>query len=165
MSDIVELLRAENADPRNWRRMYGEAADEIERLRGDMHKTVKLLIAEARTLARLIETKATVTWREQDAAHLRNAADAEGADMSDIVERLSLSSDPEKRDAAVEIERLRAALGQCSKVAQSAVAAERAAILELAESFARSWDQDDATSWHEAAQSIAAAIKARTDAG
>jgi hypothetical protein len=30
--------------------------------------------------------------------------------MTDIVERLSLSSDPEKREAADEIERLRAAL-------------------------------------------------------
>jgi hypothetical protein len=81
--------------------------------------------------------------------------------MSDIVKRLSLSSDPEKRAAAIEIERLRAALGQCSKAAQSAVAAERTAILELVESFARSWDQDNVTSWHEAAQRIAAAIKAR----
>jgi hypothetical protein len=33
------------------------------------------IVLKLRTLARLIETKAAVTWREQDAAHLRNAAD------------------------------------------------------------------------------------------
>jgi hypothetical protein len=37
MTDIVERLRAEDADPREWRRMYGEAADEIEILRGALH--------------------------------------------------------------------------------------------------------------------------------
>src|SRR5262249_41364488 len=34
--DIVARLRAADADPRNWRRMYGEAADEIEALRADL---------------------------------------------------------------------------------------------------------------------------------
>jgi hypothetical protein len=43
----------------------------------------------------------------------------------------------------------------------NAVRAERAAILELVESFVRSWNQDDVTSWHEAANRIAAAINAR----
>jgi hypothetical protein len=63
------------------------------------------IVLELRTLARLIETKATVTFGEQDAAHLRKAAN--------------------------EIDDLRAALGQCSKLAYSAVRAERSAILEL----------------------------------
>ena len=77
---------------------------------------------------------------------------------SDIVERLSLSSDPEKRDAAIEIERLRAALGQCSKVAQSAVAAERAAIHELIESQRAEAHLYNADS---ALRAVATAIKAR----
>jgi hypothetical protein len=77
---------------------------------------------------------------------------------SDIVERLSLSSDPEKRDAAIEIERLRAALGQCSKVAQSAVAAERAAIHELIESQRAEAHLYNADS---ALRAVAAAIRAR----
>ena len=85
--DIVARLRAADADPRNWRRMYGEAADEIEALRADLDKSAKRAL--------------------------------------------------------------------------SAVHAERAAIVELIESFARSWDQDDVTSWHEAAKRIAVAIKAR----
>jgi hypothetical protein len=38
ITDIVARLRAENADPRYWRRMYGEAADEIERLRAALQK-------------------------------------------------------------------------------------------------------------------------------
>jgi hypothetical protein len=43
MTDIVERLRAENADPRNWRRMYGEAADEIERLREAVSQILDVL--------------------------------------------------------------------------------------------------------------------------
>jgi hypothetical protein len=73
---------------------------------------------------------------------------------SDIVERL--------RDAMVEVDygdRLMAA-DEIERLRQ-AVAGERAAILVLVEGFARVWDQDDNTSWHEAAKRIAAAIKAR----
>ena len=44
-TDIVERPRAENADPRNWRRMYGEAADEIEALRADLDKCAKLALS------------------------------------------------------------------------------------------------------------------------
>jgi hypothetical protein len=47
-SDIVARLRAENADPRNWRRMYGEAADEIEALRADLNKAAKLAYSAVR---------------------------------------------------------------------------------------------------------------------
>jgi hypothetical protein len=68
------------------------------------------------------------------------------------------------RKAADEIERLRAhafTLRELDDKIASAVAAERGAILELVESFVRSWDQDDVTSWREAAKRIAAAIKAR----
>jgi hypothetical protein len=72
------------------------------------------------------------------------------AGISGNVELWSPVKDDEIREAADEIERLR-----------EAVAAERAAIVELVESFVRSWDQDDVTSWHEAAKRIAAAIKAR----
>jgi hypothetical protein len=45
ITDIVARLRAENADPRYWRRMYGEAADEIERLRAALQKIRNLLHA------------------------------------------------------------------------------------------------------------------------
>jgi hypothetical protein len=66
------------------------------------------IVLELRPLARLmVETKAPVSFEAQDAAKLRKAAD--------------------------EIESLYAALGQCSKLAYSAVRAERAAILELIE--------------------------------
>ena len=84
---------------------------------------------------------------------------------TDIVEDLH-SADPECEPSAAkiimgraagEIERLRSALAE----QRDLVAAERAAILELVESFVQSWDQDDVTSWHEAAKRIAAAIKAR----
>src|ERR1700757_1854068 len=57
-----------------------------------------------------------------------------------------------------ELEDMRATLDKSAKLALTAVHAERAAILELVESFVRSWDQDDVTSWHEAAKRIAAAI-------
>jgi hypothetical protein len=61
---------------------------------------------ELRTLARLmVETKAPVIFEAQDAAKLRKAAD--------------------------EFENLYAALDQCSRLAYSAVRAERSAILEL----------------------------------
>jgi hypothetical protein len=63
---------------------------------------------ELRVIARLmVETKAPVIFEAQDAAKLRKAAD--------------------------ELEHLRAALGQCSKLALSAVHAERAAVLEMIE--------------------------------
>ena len=84
---------------------------------------------------------------------------------TDIVEDLH-SADPECEPSAAkiimgraagEIERLRSALAE----QRDLVAAERAAILELVESFVRSWDQDDVTSWHEAAKRIAVAIEAR----
>ena len=84
---------------------------------------------------------------------------------TDIVEDLH-SADPECEPSAAkiimgraagEIERLRSALAE----QRDLVAAERAAILELVESFVRSWDQDDVTSWHEAAKRIAAGIRAR----
>jgi hypothetical protein len=64
-TDIVDRLRAENTDPRNWRRMYGEAADEIERLRAALanvhavrasakpvHETAKIAQAVAAIRAR-----------------------------------------------------------------------------------------------------------------
>ena len=38
MTDIVERLRSPNASGANWRRMYGEAADEIEKLRAALDK-------------------------------------------------------------------------------------------------------------------------------
>src|SRR5215831_15036558 len=85
----------------------------------------------------------------------------------DIIERLRDSSyhcvSRDRLAAADEIERLRAELARLRKFGpvNQAVVAERAAILELIESFARSWDQDDVTSWHEAAKRIAVAIKAR----
>ena len=84
---------------------------------------------------------------------------------TDIVERLreeaSTWDDPLLKDAADEIERLREYVLHNLDDRHKAVAGERAAILGLVESFVRSWDQDDVTSWHEAAKRIAAAIKAR----
>jgi hypothetical protein len=50
MTDIVELLRAENANPRNWRRMYGEASDEIETLREALSQILDVLRAWVRIL-------------------------------------------------------------------------------------------------------------------
>jgi hypothetical protein len=79
---------------------------------------------------------------------------------SDIVERLRQCDENFElvQEAADEIECLR---GHNLDDRRKTVAAERAAILELVESYVRSWDQDDVTSWHEAAKRIAAAIKAR----
>jgi hypothetical protein len=77
---------------------------------------------------------------------------------SDIVEDLH-SADPECEPSATKIIMGRAA-DEIERLRQ-AVAGERAAILVLVEGFARVWDQDDNTSWHEAAKRIAAAIKAR----
>jgi hypothetical protein len=94
-------------------------------------------------------------------------------EMTDIVELLrkaaatppSCGYEDAMEKAADEIEKLRAELKTGVVVTRQAlddaVAAERAAILELIERFARSWDQDDVTSWHEAAKRIAVAIEAR----
>jgi hypothetical protein len=60
-----------------------------------------------------------------------------------------------------ELEDMRATLDKSAKLALLAVHAERAAILELVESFERAWLKDVATSWHVAAAHIAAAIRAR----
>jgi hypothetical protein len=102
-----------------------------------------------------------------EAACERGAMNLKGVvkGATDIVERLRVPGHgmPVMLEAADEIERLRAhafTLGELDDKIASAVAAERAAILELVESFVRSWDQDDVTSWHEAAKRIAAAIKA-----
>jgi hypothetical protein len=65
------------------------------------------LAHELRVIARLMENKAPVTFREQDAAHLRKAA--------------------------AELEDMRAILDKSAKLALTAVHAERAAILELVE--------------------------------
>ena len=82
---------------------------------------------------------------------------------SDIVERLRQCDENFElvQEAADEIERLREYVLHNLDDRHKAVAGERAAILGLVESFVRSWDQDDVTSWHEAAKRIAAAIKAR----
>jgi hypothetical protein len=61
------------------------------------------IVLELRTLAHLIETKATVSPKEQDAAQLRKAAD--------------------------ELEDMRATLDKSAKLALAAVHAERAAIV------------------------------------
>jgi hypothetical protein len=90
------------------------------------------IILELRTLARLMENKAPVTFRAEDAAKLRKAAD--------------------------ELEDLRAAMDQSAKLAYSAVRAEPAAILELIEAQrtdAHLYDGDYCL------RTVAAAIKAR----
>jgi hypothetical protein len=69
------------------------------------------IVLELRTMARLIETKkASITFNEQDAAHLRKAAG--------------------------ELEDMRATLDKGAKLALTAVHAERAAILAMIEAFA-----------------------------
>jgi hypothetical protein len=65
------------------------------------------------------------------------------------------------RQAADELEDMHVTLDKSAKLALLAVHAERAAIMELVESFEREWLKDVATSWHVAAAHIAAAIRAR----
>jgi hypothetical protein len=66
------------------------------------------IVLELRTMARLIETKkASITFNEQDAAHLRQAAD--------------------------ELEDMHVTLDKSAKLALLAVRAERKAILEMIE--------------------------------
>ena len=78
--------------------------------------------------------------------------------QSDIVERLSLSSDPEKLEAADDIERLRECVLHNLDDRHKAVAAERAAILELIEA-----QRADAHLYNAdyALKTVAAAIRAR----
>jgi chromosome segregation ATPase len=55
-SDIVERLRSPNASGADWRRLYGEAADEIERLRYEVSRTdLALLEAKGKLSALEIE--------------------------------------------------------------------------------------------------------------
>ena len=72
MSDIVERLRAENADPREWRRMYGEAADEIERLRAAVRLDAKQARSDAAYL-RYIAKQMVPHW-PHDAAEIKEIA-------------------------------------------------------------------------------------------
>jgi hypothetical protein len=89
-----------------------------------------------------MENKAPVTYREQDAANLRKAAD--------------------------ELEDMRAIMDQSAKLAYSAVRAERAAILELVETTlkdaSRKADAAAPKDWsyvYAPLLAIAAAIRAR----
>jgi hypothetical protein len=57
MTDIVERLRSPNASGANWRRMYGEAADEIEKLRAALDK-IACCDFSSETIADLVDRMA-----------------------------------------------------------------------------------------------------------
>jgi hypothetical protein len=108
------------------------------------------IVLELRTMARLIETKkASITFNEQDAAHLRKAAG--------------------------ELEVMRATLDKGAKLALTAVHAERKAILEMIEQSekrayaARKGTKTSMANYYDGCVDslslLAAAIKARGDAG